>query len=242
MSDPFEKWNTPQKILVILAHPDDPEFFCGGSIARWAKEGHCISYCLLTRGDKGSDNPAIDSRELARSREVEQRAAAAALGVQFVQFLDYPDGFLTPTFETRKAVVRVIRQCRPDIIVTCDPMNYYINDMHINHPDHRAAGAIVVDAIFPAAGNPLYFPELMEDEGLAPHTVREIWLSLTAQPNVVLDITATWNDKINALLNHRSQILDKDAFLARMRSRHTPDSTEDSPRFEEGFRKLISRT
>lgn len=241
MTDTYLGWDSPQKILVILAHPDDPEFFCGGTIARWAREGHCISYCLLTRGDKGSGDPTTKPQDLACLREVEQRAAAAVLGVQSVQFLDYQDGYLAPTIETRKAVARVIRQERPDVVVTCDPMNYYINDMYINHPDHRAAGAITIDAIFPAAGNPLYFPELMHEEGLSPHTVREIWLSLTSQPNLVLDITDTWTIKVNALLNHRSQITDKEVFLTRMRSRRTPDSTDESPRFEEGFRKLISR-
>jgi LmbE family N-acetylglucosaminyl deacetylase len=237
----WQPWETPQKILVILAHPDDPEFFCGATIARWTSLGHQVDYCLLTHGDKGSNDPNTNPLDLSRLRENEQNAAASCLGVHSVQFLDYEDGSLVPTLDTRKVVCRVIRQQRPDVIVTCDPLNFYINDLHINHPDHRAAGTITLEAIFPAAGNPLYYPELMLEEGLLPHTVRETWLSLTAQPNLVFDVTDTWGQKIAALLQHRSQIGEKEAFLARMRTRRTPDSSDESPRYEERFRKLVAR-
>lgn len=236
----MEEWATPQKILVILAHPDDPEFFCGATIARWTKQGHEVAYCLLTRGDKGGSDRSTTPQQLMALREIEQRAAAACLGVHSVQFLDYLDGYLMPDLAVRKAVVRVIRTYRPDVLVSCDPTNYFPRENYLNHPDHRAAGQIVVDAVFPASGNPYFFPELMDEEGLEPHSVRELWLSLTANPNLILDVTATWMDKVQALHEHRSQIgADIAAFNERMASRRVPESDPAAPRFEERFRRLI---
>lgn len=238
--DTQENWDGPQKILIVLAHPDDPEFFLGATIARWIKAGHSVSYCLLTRGDKGASDPKIDPMELAKLREQEQRAAAAFLGVSKVRFLNFKDGTLTPDMNARREVVRVIREEKPGILVACDPTNYYINDIYINHPDHRAAGMIAIDAVFPAAGNPLFFPELL-DEGLLPHSVKEVWLSLAAQPNVTLDVTENWEIKIQALLYHRSQIAEPDVIITRQRSRFTPDSREDNPRYEDRFHRLKFR-
>ena len=232
-----EGWETRQRILVILAHPDDPEFFCGATIARWVDAGHSVRYCLLTRGDKGSSDPLMDPRELARLREGEQRAAAAVLGVESVRFLNYPDGELIPTLEARREVVRVVRQEKPDILVTCDPTNYFPDDTRINHPDHRAAGQIVVDAFFPGVGNPMYFPALIQ-EGLPPHTVKELWLSGTIQPNTTLDVTPFWPVKLAALHEHRSQIGEVAAFDERMLSRRAPDSMPEAPRFEEKLRRF----
>lgn len=240
--DTTENWAAPQRILVILAHPDDPEFFCGASIARWSKQGHTIGYCLITNGNKGGSDVSISPAALAALRENEQLAAAGCLGVQSVQFLHYDDGYLVPDLMVRKDVVRVIRQFRPDVLVSCDPTNYYVRENSINHPDHRAAGQVVLDATFPAAGNPYFFPELIETEGLQPHTVREVWLSLTAQPNVVLDVTDTWEDKLTALYQHRSQIgPDLIAFRERMLARRVPESDPEAPRFEERFRRLLFR-
>jgi LmbE family N-acetylglucosaminyl deacetylase len=200
--------------------------------------GHQVSYCLLTRGDKGSNDRSMRSFDLAQLREVEQKAAAKELGVDEVRFLDYEDGCLVPTLETRKRITRVVREARPDIILSSDPTNFFPNEASINHPDHRAAGQIVVEAVFPAVGNPMYFPELLL-EGLEPHSVKEIWLSATSQPNLVIDVTATWNDKIRALKHHSSQIGDPAKLEERMRSRHTPDSTDEVPRYEEKFRRFV---
>ncbi len=238
MPESIENWDDKKKILVILAHPDDPEFFCGATIRRWTQMGHQVRYCLLTRGDKGSNERSVRSFDLAMKREVEQAAAAKELGVEYVRFLDYEDGCLVPSLETRKRVTRIIREERPDIVVSCDPTNLFPNEASINHPDHRAAGQIVVDAIFPATGNPLYFPELLL-EGLEPHSIKEVWLSSTGQPNVVIDVTSTWDDKIRALKNHASQIGDTAKFEERMRSRHTADSTDEAPRYEEKFRRFV---
>ncbi len=230
-------WPVPQNILVILAHPDDPEFFCGATLARWARTGHAISYHLLTCGDKGfhENTPAdLTPDALCRLRHAEQEAAARVIGVRAVHFLDRADGYLTPDLELRREVVRIIRSHRPDILVTCDPQNLFAR-YGINHPDHRAAGQVVLDAVFPAAGNAAYFPELLA-EGYAPHTPREVWVSLTEQPNVTLDVTDTWPIKLQALLQHKSQIKDEKAFLERMRARRAPDSSEENPRYEEKFR------
>lgn len=235
-----ENWENPQTILVILAHPDDPEFFLGGTIARWITLGHRVIYCLLTKGDKGGSDPKITAEQLAAIREVEQRAAAAALGVEAVYFLDQKDGFLTPSAEIRKALVKVIREIRPDIVVTSDPTNYFPSDMYINHPDHRLAGEIAIQAIFPAANNPMFFPELLTD-GYEPHHVKEVWFSLTSQPNCVIDVTDEFTKKVQALKNHTSQIGDADEFEKRMMSRHTPESSDEEPRFEENFKRIRFR-
>ncbi len=233
-----ELWNEKKKILVILAHPDDPEFFCGGSIARWTQAGHQVEYCLLTRGDKGvSDGVAVDPEQLKQRRMIEQREAAAVLGVQRVQFLEYEDGFLQAGAEERKAVVRVLRSVRPDIVVTCDPTSYYVRDVRINHSDHRAAGQIVLDAVFPACDNPMFFPELL-DEGLQPHKVEELWILLNSAGNTPLDVTNQWELRIEAILKHASQVPDVPKFLANQRRRHTADSTLENPRYIDQFRRI----
>jgi len=132
-----DSWETPQKILVILAHPDDPEFFCGATLARWARAGHEIHYLLLTCGDKGFDDPTATSDHICAVRQAEQNAAAAIIGVKTVRFLDHEDGYLVPSIELRREVVRTIRQIKPDILVTCDPTHLFAGDYYINHPDHR---------------------------------------------------------------------------------------------------------
>jgi LmbE family N-acetylglucosaminyl deacetylase len=234
-----EGWKEPKKILVILAHPDDPEFFCGATLARWTHLGHIVRYCLFTRGDKGiQGDQVVNPAELMATREKEQNAAAGVLGVQNVRFLNYADGYLQAGLEERKAVVRVIRQEKPDIIVTSDPLNYFIRESRLNHPDHRTAGQIVMDAVFPAAGNPMFFPELLV-EGLHPHAVAEIWFSLTGQGNTSIDVTETWPLRIKALQEHKSQIPDVDAFLKNQKNRRTTDSTEDNPRYVDNFRRII---
>ncbi len=241
MTERPDSWDTLQKILVILAHPDDPEFFCGATLARWARAGHEIHYLLLTCGDKGGDLN-VTPADLCTSRQIEQENAARVIGVRSVQFLDREDGYLVPDLALRRDIVRAIRSVRPDILVTCDPTNLFPSGSYgLNHPDHRAAGQAVLDAVFPAAGNAHFFPELLQDEGLQPHTPREVWISLTSQPNVVLDVTDTWEIKIQALKEHKSQIGDPAEFEKRMRSRHTEDSHDEAPRYEEKFRVLKFR-
>ena len=238
--DQPDAWRSPKKVLVVLAHPDDPEFFCGATLARWARAGHAIEYYLLTCGDKGyneSTMPAdISTDELCAVRHREQSEAASVIGATAVHFLDRPDGYLVPDIDLRRDVVRLIRKMKPDILMTCDPQTLFAT-YGINHPDHRAAGQVVLDAVFPAAGNAAYFPELLA-EGLGPHMPAEVWCSLTNQPTVSLDITEMWPVKLEALLRHATQIGDVEKFKARMSSRHTEDSTDDNPRFEERFRVI----
>ena len=234
-----DDWSAPQKILVVLAHPDDPEFFCGATIAKWVDAGHEVEYCLLTCGDKGTKDRNISSQDLCAIRQEEQRAAAAALGVHNVQFLAYEDGYLFPTLGLRRDIVRVMRQVRPDILVTCDPMTLYWGDSRLNHPDHRAAGQAALDAVFPSVRDHLIFEELWRDEHLEPHIVREVWVCGTLEPNVTLDVTSTWENKIRALYNHKSQIGDPEKMAERLRNRHTQDSSDEHPRYEEKYRRLV---
>lgn len=230
-------WDSPQHILVILAHPDDPEFFCGATLARWARAGHKVTYLLLTCGDKGynpTTAPEMTPETLCRIRHREQAEAARVIGAEPPLFMDLPDGYLIPDLSLRRDVVREIRRHKPDILVTCDPQNLFA-PYGINHPDHRACGQVVLDAVFPAAGNPAYFPELLV-QGFPPHTPKEVWCSLTQQPNTVLDVTDTWEIKLQGILQHASQVQDADKLIERMKTRRTEDSTEEHPRYEEKFR------
>jgi LmbE family N-acetylglucosaminyl deacetylase len=232
-----EPWTSPQRILLILAHPDDPEFFCGATLAKWARAGHHITYLLLTCGDKGfnpTTDPTMTPEKLCAIRHHEQAAAAHIIGAHAVHILHHPDGYLIPDLDLRREVVREIRRHQPDILVTCDPQNLFAI-YGINHPDHRAAGQVVLDAVFPAAGNPAYFPELLQ-EGFQPHMPREVWCSLTNQPNTTIDVTDTWEIKIQAILQHKTQVQDPQKLIERLKSRHTEDSTEENPKYEEKFR------
>jgi LmbE family N-acetylglucosaminyl deacetylase len=232
-------WDTPQNILVILAHPDDPEFFCGATTARWVQAGHHVSYCVITCGDKGTKDMSLTSDELCAIRQREQRIAAKVLGVEDVRFLNYPDGYLVPDLSLRKDVTRVIRLVRPDVLVTCDPQTLFTAMGGLNHPDHRAAGQAVLDAVFPAARDHLNFIELWKEEKLEPHNVKEVWVAGSLQPDVTLDVTDTWEIKIKALYEHKSQIGEPEKLAERMHNRRTPDSTPENPRYEEKFRRLI---
>lgn len=225
------------RILVMMAHPDDPEFAAGGTIARWTQEGHEVIYCLATRGDKGSDDPTMHPERLAAIREAEQHAAAAILGVREVLFLNYLDGTLEPNLSLRRDIVRVIRRYRPEIVVTMDPQTLIRGDRYINHNDHRAIGLATLDAIFPAAGNPLYFPELLR-EGLEPHRVQEVYLATTEHANHWVDITETFDRKLAALRCHASQIRDFAALEQRLRER-LRRSIDGREILAEGFRRII---
>ena len=234
-----EGWDSPKEILIVLAHPDDPEFFLGGTIARWIKAGHTVRYVLLTQGDKGAKDVTLTKQDISSLRIKEQQAACATLGVASVDFFDYEDGYIVPDLEMRKKVVREIRRYKPQILVTCDPTNLFPHPQYINHPDHRYAGQVVVDAVFPAAGNHFFFMDLIED-GFQPHEVEEVWMSLTSQPDVTLDVTEFWSLKIETLKQHASQIGDPDAFEQRMRERViNPESGEI--KLEETFRVIKFR-
>jgi LmbE family N-acetylglucosaminyl deacetylase len=165
---------------------------------------------------------------------VEQNNAAQVIGARAVHFLDREDGYVVADLNLRRDLVRVIRRETPDILVTCDPQNLFAM-YGINHPDHRACGQATLDAVFPAANNVAYFPELLA-EGFQPHMPKEVWCSLTNQPNVTIDVTEFWEIKMKAILEHKTQVQDVEKLIERMKSRRTEDSTDEAPRFEEKFR------
>lgn len=227
--------HVPARVMGVFAHPDDPEFFCGATFARWAHEGAHITFVLATSGDKGSDDPDMTPQRLALIREDEERCAAAALGVKEVVFLRYPDGELQPTLALRKDIVRQIRLRKPDILVTNDPTVIWYGNSGINHADHRAIGEAALDAVYPAARDRLYFPELVRDEGLEPHKVRHVYIIRASSPTIKVDVTGYIETKILALREHKSQIKDMDAMAERMRSFIDPESPPDAPRYTDSF-------
>jgi LmbE family N-acetylglucosaminyl deacetylase len=228
--------NSIKRVLGVFAHPDDPEFFCGATFARWASEGAEITFVLATSGDKGSADPEMTHEKLAAIREVEERNAAAALGVKDVVFLRYPDGELEPTLTLRRDITRLIRLKQPDAVVSCDPTVFYFGDRGVNHPDHRAIGTAALDAVYPTARDRLNFIELERDEGLNPHKTRFLYLSGTDRPNVAVDVTGCVDTKIAALREHKSQIADMEGMAVRVRERmRDPQSPPDAPRYVEMF-------
>lgn len=224
------------RVMGIFAHPDDPEFFCGGTFAKWAAEGREVIFVLATSGDKGTSDFSLTSEALVQLREAEERAAAARLGVQDVIFLRYPDGELQPTLDLRRQLTRLIRLRQPDIVVTNDPTARWYGTTYLNHPDHRAIGDAALDAVFPAARDHLNFPELYRDEGLQPHKVRQVYLCGTHEPTVKVDVTDFLETKIAALRHHASQITDLDGMAQRQREGVDPQFAGDGARYTEEFR------
>lgn len=224
-----------QRVMGVFAHPDDPEFFCGATFARWAAEGAEVIFVLATSGDKGSADPEMTHEQLIEIREEEERNAAKALGVKEVIFLRYPDGELEPSLKLRRDITRLIRMYKPDVIVTCDPERIYGRG-YINHPDHRAIGITVIDSVYPTARDRLNFLELERDEGLEPHKVRFVYLAGPREVTTQVDVTDHIETKINALREHKSQISDMEKMAERIRER-TLDSAAsvDQPRHVESF-------
>ena len=216
------------------------DFFCGGSVARWAAAGREVIYLLLTRGDKGADSPGVDPQSLKLTRESEQRAAAAVLGVKDVRFLDFSDGELEATYELKRDVVRVMRQTRPQAVVTSDPSTYYAS--FINHSDHRVAGEVTLAAVWPGTRSALYYPELYQDEKLEPHKVPEVYIAGSLNPDVSIDVSDFFETKIRALIEHKSQIDDPQGLKDRLQSRMLdPTSPPDAPRYVERFKYIKLR-
>jgi LmbE family N-acetylglucosaminyl deacetylase len=200
---------TPESAMAIVAHPDDIEFSCAGTLARWAQAGCRISYVLCTSGDVGIARKGMTKQQAAEIREAEQRDAARVIGAQEVIFLHEPDGMLQATLELRKKLVREIRRFRPEVVITGDPTIVWAGENYINHPDHRAAAAAALDAVFPAAGQPNLFEEL-EAEGLQAHKPRKVYVTGRTQTELFVNITDTIDLKIAALRAHKSQMGDWD--------------------------------
>lgn len=195
--------STIERALVVAAHPDDADFGCAGTLARWSDAGIEVTLLCVTRGEQGG-LPDADSAAMPALREAEQRAASAHLGVTDVRFLDgYRDGWLEPTFDLQRDIVSVIRDVRPQRVLCQSPERWY-DRPHASHPDHLAAGEATVRACYPAAENPFAWPELI-DEGLPPWKVGEIWLMAHPHATHAVDTTETFSRKVAALLEHSSQ-------------------------------------
>ena len=226
------------RVLVVMAHPDDAEFGCGGTIAKWAAAGKEINYLLCTSGDKGSSDPNVSPVKLAQTRRIEQINAAHALGARDVVFLPYEDGTLQNTLALRRDIAREIRRFKPDAVVCQDPTMRFGGSRYINHPDHRAAGDACLDAVYPSARDLHVFPELLV-EGLEPHKVKEVFMSTMQNPDIWVDVSECFERKLQGLREHKSQVGERfEQVIERIRERSRQTArTFDLP-FEigEGFR------
>src|SRR3954447_13886115 len=205
-----------ERILVVTAHPDDVDFGASGTIATWTDKGIEVVYCIITDGDAGGFDPDVPRSEIPAIRRAEQEAAAKQVGVDDVRFLGYPDGRLVVSIELRRDIARVIRQVRPQRVVTQSPDRNY-QRIFASHPDHLATGEAALCAVYPDARNPFPFTELAA-EGLEAWTVTEVWMMASgAGPNAFVDITDTFERKIAALLSHESQMTDPAGIGTRIR-------------------------
>jgi LmbE family N-acetylglucosaminyl deacetylase len=207
----------PARFMLIAAHPDDAEFGPAGTAARWIDAGSEGWLVCCTSGDQGGEDPDADPLVLGALRETEQRAAASIIGYAGVSFLHQPDGALANDLALREQLVREIRTFRPDAVLATDPETIIYKDGGINHTDHRAAGIAAIDAVYPAARNPMAFPWL-ERSGLASHKVRRVYLFWSDRSDTWVDVSATLERKIEALRAHASQIHDPDGLGERIRT------------------------
>tara|TARA_B100001245_G_C22802609_1_gene386830 strand:+ start:208 stop:912 length:705 start_codon:yes stop_codon:yes gene_type:complete len=193
---------SPKKVLVITPHPDDADFWCSGTIAKWLGNGATVRYVLCTDGGKGTTDPNISSADLSKLREQEQADAVEALGVQELVLLHHPDGSLEDDDELRMELVRQIRQVQPDVVLCPEPYRKNL----AWHRDHRIAGQVALDAVFPCARDHLHFVELWRDEGLEPHKTPTMLFWGTENADTTIDITESMDAKIKAVAAHKSQM------------------------------------
>jgi LmbE family N-acetylglucosaminyl deacetylase len=203
--------DVPERILIITAHPDDVDFGAAGSVAAWASGGAEVTYCVVTDGDAGGFDPSVGRDQIAGIRQAEQTMAAAAVGVEELVFLGYPDGRLEVSLELRRDLARVIRQVKPQRVVCPSPERMW-DRLFASHPDHLAAGEASLCAVYPDARNPFTFPELAA-AGLEAHVVDEVWVMVSPRADTYVDVTATFDKKLAALRAHVSQETDRDGQL-----------------------------
>ena len=232
-----EHWR-PARFMVIAAHPDDAEFGPSGTAARWILAGSVGWLVCCTSGDQGGEDPDQDPFALAALREREQDAAAAVIGYAGVTYLHQPDGALANDLALREMLVREIRTFRPDAVLATDPETLFHGDGGINHTDHRAAGLAAIDAVYPAARNPMAFPSLAR-AGLPAHAVRRLYLFWTNHPDAWVDISTTLERKLAALAEHRSQIGDPAGLAARIRSWASEEGVAIGVAAAEALRRVI---
>ncbi len=233
----MENLNGSERVMVISPHPDDVDFGCSGTIAKWSRMGMDITYVICTSGDKGTDLPMAPESIVAK-REKEQIAAAEIVGVRKVFFLGLKDGELENNGEFRKLLVRALRQHRPDVVLSMDPANLRFENVYVSHADHRAAALAAFDAIYPAARNRNFFPELLE-EGLSPHAVSKVYFFGTADPNTWIDIGETIEAKIEALSAHESQVGEFEDLSAWVRDRFGQLGKDNGFAYAEAFRQVV---
>ena len=231
---------TPQRVLVVAPHPDDAEFWCGGTVARWTGDGALVRYVVCTDGGNGAAGPGVTSQELAAVRQVEQAEAAQILGVQELVSLEHRDGGLEDTSEFRKELVRQLRQLRPDVVLCPEPYRKNL----AWHRDHRIAGQVTLDAVFPYARDHLHFEELWRDEGLEPHKTGTVLFWGAEAADTVIDIARTIDTKMRAVRVHRSQLNGRtETELEEFVKTNASEAAGNSGhRFAEAFRKQSFRT
>ena len=231
---------TPQRVLVITPHPDDADFWCGGTVAKWIGDGATVRYVLCTDGGKGTTDPDISSADLSKIREQEQADAVDSLGVQELVLLHHRDGGLEDNDEFRKELVRQIRQAQPDVVLCPEPYRKNL----AWHRDHRITGQVALDAVFPCARDHLHFEELWRDEGLEPHKTGTVLFWGAEQPDTIIDISGTVDAKMLAVRAHQSQVNGwNDQEIEDFVKEHARNAVGDSGlEFAESFRKLTFRT
>jgi LmbE family N-acetylglucosaminyl deacetylase len=232
----MSEFEVPAHAAVIVAHPDDPDFMAAGTLARWTALGGRVTLVIVSDGSKGTADRTLLPHELIATRKAEQRAAAAVLGVQEVLFLNQPDGQLVPDLALRRLLTGVVREIRPDTIVTHDPGRLYY-DTYVNHPDHRAVGQATLDAVYPTARDHLNYPAHLAD-GMEPHKVKTLLLSAAVKPDYFVDITDTFELKLAALREHKSQIGDPDKLAERLREIHETLGGDKGMDLAEAFKRI----
>ena len=207
-------WLSYDRYMLVVAHPDDAEFSSAGTIARLSNAGKDVTIVQVTSGDKGTPDADVHPETLTQRRESEELESAKRLSVARVEFLRCTDGELTPDLALREKIVRMIRAHKPDVIITHDPFRAYAL-----HPDHRAVGFAALDAVYPTARDPQYFPQHLV-EGLQPHKTAEIWFFNAEHPDLVVDITETFDRKVDALRAHVSQVGTEETVFERVLERN----------------------
>jgi LmbE family N-acetylglucosaminyl deacetylase len=228
----------PDRFMLIVAHPDDADFGPAATAAQWIDEGSTGWLVCCTSGDAGADDWRQDPLKLATLREAEQRAAAAVVGFAGVSFLHQPDGALDNSLALREMLVREIRTFRPDAVLCVDPETIFYSDGGVNHIDHRTAGIAAVDAVYPAARNPMAFPWLARD-GFEPHNVRRLFLFWSNSPTVAVDTSATLDRKIDALRAHTSQLRHPEQLEPRIRAWAREEGEQIGTQAAEAFRVVV---
>ena len=196
--------------MVVVAHADDAEFGCAGTVVKWCREGLEVVYVICTDGSKGSSDPDMTPGRLVETRRNEQIAAGKVLGLKEVVFLGYEDAMLQPTLELRRDIAKEIRRHKPDILICMSPVRNLEGTGYIGHPDHMASGEAALSAVFPAARDRMTFPELLK-QGLEPHKVREVLISGSPNPDKWIDVSDHMDLAVEALKQHASQVGDRDS-------------------------------